>query len=213
MNDRMHRVLDGELPREALSPEERAQLDAFEAVLARGDALFQAEAPDLTASVMERIGEAERGASAIARALDWLWRPRTVEFTLRPAPALAAAAALALAVSLPFIADERSEDAAGTVAAEAASRVYVHFRLDAPGASRVELAGDFTEWEPAHELYESRPGVWSIVVPLTPGVHDYAFVVDGERWVPDPLGVPVDDGFGGTNSRLSVLPPEDTRAS
>jgi hypothetical protein len=43
-------------------------------------------------------------------------------------------------------------------------------------------------------------------VPLRPGVHDYAFVVDGERWVADPNAPQVDDSFGGTNSRIS-LPP------
>jgi len=46
------------------------------------------------------------------------------------------------------------------------------------------------------------------VVPLEAGVHDYAFVVDGEVWTPDPLATSVDDGFGGENSRLSLLPPE-----
>ena len=89
--------------------------------------------------------------------------------------------------------------------------MYVHFRLDAPGASSVQLAGDFTEWQPTHELHEVSPGVWAAVVPVRAGVHDYAFVVDGEQWRPDPLAMQVDDGFGGTNSRLSVLPPEQDR--
>ena len=43
----------------------------------------------------------------------------------------------------------------------------------------MRLAGDFTDWEPADALHEQAPGVWSVVVPLPPGVHDYAFVVDG----------------------------------
>ncbi len=50
--------------------------------------------------------------------------------------------------------------------------------------------------------------MWSVTVPLEPGVHDYAFVVDGEQWRPDPLAPSVDDGFGGTNSRLALLPPD-----
>lgn len=218
MNERIHRVLDGELPREALSAAERAELESFEAVLAESEQLFAVAAPDLTSGVMERIetpGRAE-GASVLTRALDWLWRPRTVALTLRPAPALAGAALLAAVIALPLAMGDRpgaGPDAVPLAGEIPEPRVYVHFRLDAPEASSVELAGDFTDWEPAHELYESRPGVWSVVIPLDPGVHDYAFVVDGERWVPDPLGVSVDDGFGGTNSRLSVLPPEGARTS
>ena len=76
----------------------------------------------------------------------------------------------------------------------------------------MHLAGDFTEWEPEYELHESQPGVWTVVVPLQAGVHDYAFVIDGEQWTPDPLATTVDDGFGGQNSRLSLLPPERIRA-
>jgi 1,4-alpha-glucan branching enzyme len=96
--------------------------------------------------------------------------------------------------------------------AQAAPEIYVHFRLDAPDASSVHLAGDFTGWEPSYELHESQPGVWTVVVPLAAGVHDYAFVIDGETWTPDPLATSVDDGFGGRNSRMSLLPPERMRA-
>ena len=48
----------------------------------------------------------------------------------------------------------------------------------------------------------------TITVPLTQGVHDYAFVVDGQQWVPDPYAPQINDGFGGTNSRLALLPPD-----
>jgi 1,4-alpha-glucan branching enzyme len=58
-------------------------------------------------------------------------------------------------------------------------------------------------------MQESVDGVWTILVPLPPGVHDYSFIVDGERWVPDPYAPQVDDGFGGVNSRLTVLTPAD----
>jgi hypothetical protein len=39
-------------------------------------------------------------------------------------------------------------------------------------------------------------------------VHDYAFIVDGERWIADPMAPAVADGFGGLNSRIAVLPPD-----
>jgi hypothetical protein len=70
----------------------------------------------------------------------------------------------------------------------------------------VMLAGSFTEWQPAYELVETTPGVWTVLVALQPGVHDYAFIIDGESWVADPAAPSVDDGFGGSNSRLALLP-------
>jgi 1,4-alpha-glucan branching enzyme len=83
----------------------------------------------------------------------------------------------------------------------------VQFHLET-AAMRVQLAGSFTNWEPRYELRQSAPGIWTITVPLTEGVHDYAFVVDGQQWVPDPHAPQIGDGFGGTNSRLALLHPD-----
>jgi len=81
----------------------------------------------------------------------------------------------------------------------------VQFRFTAPAAHMVSLAGDFSNWSPSYTLTRSEPGVWTIVVPLKPGVHDYSFVVDGDKWTPDPSAPPTADGFGGVNSRIAVL--------
>jgi 1,4-alpha-glucan branching enzyme len=85
--------------------------------------------------------------------------------------------------------------------------MYVQFKIEAPGAASVELAGSFTEWTSGVQLVETAPGVWSALVALEPGVYDYGFVVDGELWMVDPTAPEVDDGFGGTNSRLFLTPP------
>lgn len=219
MNERLQRVLDGELGRDELTAAELRELAALEPLFAADPSAPDAY-PDLSDGVMARIEalEAERARPAERGVLHWLWAPRRISFTLRPAPLLAAAAGLALLLALPL--DPRADSAppedtlaeAPAAEVEAAPSIYVHFRLDAPQATRVALAGDFTEWQPEYELFEQQPGVWSVVVPLEPGVHDYAFVIDGQRWVPDPMGEPVDDGFGGTNSRISLLSPEGSRA-
>ena len=224
MTERIHRVLDGELPREQLTPEEQALLADYEATIAAaGHAIPRYAAPDLSTDVMARIaaldaasaGEStapQQTASARApnparQALSWLWTPRPITF--RPAWGLGlAAAALAALLLVPASFDETPLPVATTAPVAAPAEIFVHFRLDAPDARSVHLAGDFTEWEPAVEMHEVQPGIWTVIVPLRAGVHDYAFVIDGERWTPDPLGTPVDDGFGGQNSRLSVLPPE-----
>jgi 1,4-alpha-glucan branching enzyme len=50
----------------------------------------------------------------------------------------------------------------------------------------------------------SRPGVWSVDVALPPGRHEYAFVMDGKRWSPDPAADRVSDDFG-TESSVVVV--------
>ncbi len=82
----------------------------------------------------------------------------------------------------------------------------VSFRLDAPDASAVAVAGDFNGWDPnACPLWYGEGGVWERKVSLSPGVHQYKFVVDGMEWWEDPLNpnrVPND--FGTFNSVCEV---------
>jgi hypothetical protein len=70
-----------------------------------------------------------------------------------------------------------------------------------PGATRVEVAGDFTEWQPV--ALSLRPGrLWQAAFVLPPGVHQINVRFDGGPWeVPQGLGS-ADDGFGG---RVGVL--------
>lgn len=216
MNDRIHSYLDGETPLEALSAEEARLAAKFQSTLSAGlEGLLPAQVPDVSGAVLRVIEQPSQASarprsavSAVRDALGWVWHPRPI--TIRPAYAMAGALVLAVLVALPFAMDRGAPAAGGATAAEADARIFVHFRLDAPEASSVSLAGDFTSWEPAYELHQAAPGVWTVSVPLAPGVHDYAFVVDGERWTPDPLAAAVDDGFGGVNSRLSILPPNSS---
>jgi hypothetical protein len=47
--------------------------------------------------------------------------------------------------------------------------------------------------------------VWTGLVPVSRGEHEYQFVVDGEKWVTDPLApVKEDDGFGAKNAVLKL---------
>ncbi len=86
--------------------------------------------------------------------------------------------------------------------------VYVQFILHAPEASSVALAGDFNEWRPTVVLEDpAGDGVWTARVPLRPGVHEYMFVIDGSRWVTDPLAERYsEDGFGNRNAVLAIAP-------
>ncbi len=87
--------------------------------------------------------------------------------------------------------------------------VLVRFEVTAPDAGRVALAGSFNGWSDTSTFFGRDPetGVWSVTVPLAPGQHEYLFVIDGDRWIPDPEAhALVDDGFGNMNSILVVGP-------
>ena len=83
----------------------------------------------------------------------------------------------------------------------------VRFSIYAPRVDRVNVVGDFNNWSVAADPLYDRDGVglWTILLPLTPGRYEYKFILDGEKWIPDP-GNPnnVDDGFGGLNSVVVV---------
>lgn len=217
MTDRIHACLDGDLPPEALSPAERARLASLESQIQEvAVALRAAPVPDLTARVLQSL-PAQKTAAAAAppspgvweRMTGWLWRPRTISFQLRPAyGVMGVAAAVLAAVVVPVQAPAPTLPAVVAASPLAdAPRMFVQFRLEVPHASQVQLAGSFTEWQPSLELREVAPGVWSALVPLEPGVHDYTFVVDGQEWVVDPYAPRVEDSFGGSNSRLFLPTP------
>src|SRR6266511_2222121 len=83
----------------------------------------------------------------------------------------------------------------------------VQFVLVAPQASTVAVVGDFNDWDPSRTPLraEAAGGVWSVNVPLRSGAHQYAFVVDGKDWRPDPAAPrAVTDDFGAPNSVIFV---------
>jgi hypothetical protein len=174
------------------------------------DLLAATAAPDLTGAVMNAIENLEplaapRRPGLLTRLGAALWVPR--EVSIRPAFALAGGVLAAMLLVAPYLGGDVAPPGTQRAGETAGPHVFVQFRLDAT-ASRVQLAGSFTNWEPRYELREAAPGIWTITVPLSQGVHDYAFVVDGAQWVADPYAPQIGDGFGGTNNRLALLSPD-----
>lgn len=146
-------------------------------------------APDLAPRVL-----AELLRPRWRRALAWATRPRRVAISPLGAAALAAGIAGAL-----FLAR------GGTTASPDVRPVQ--FVLRAPEARSVSLVGDFNDWDVAADpLHPTRgaDGVWTVEIPLAPGRHEYAFVIDGERWMADPGAPAVMDDFGQPGSALTV---------
>jgi len=62
------------------------------------------------------------------------------------------------------------------------------FTLESGAANRVALVGDFNGWSPTATHLVRQPGtnMWSVVTPIRPGRHVYAFMVDDSVLTLDP---------------------------
>jgi len=220
MADRLEEYLDGSIERAALTSEERRQADAIECAIEETRAFMESpHSPDLTPGVMrqiERLGahrDALESRGVWRRLADGLWMPRRIDLQVRPVYVVGAVAAVVLLVLVSPYRLQPSRDVTPAVAgAVTEPRIFVRFRFEAPDAVDVRLAGSFTNWQPRYELHRTATGIWTIMLPLSLGVHDYAFVVDGQRWMADPYAQHVDDGFGGSNSRIALLAPDVPRS-
>ena len=129
----------------------------------------------------------------------WVTSPQPVTVSLRPVYTLVIAVLLVAVLwrspeSTPTLGDE-----------EGVAQFVARF----PEAHSVAVVGEFNDWRPeATPLSDDdHDGVWDARVILPAGQHQYMFVVDGERWVVDPMaGRYVDDGFGRQNAVLVVRP-------
>lgn len=94
----------------------------------------------------------------------------------------------------------------------------VTFTYRADGASKVQIAGDFTGWDQAPiDLEKQRGGVWKKSVSLPPGRYEYRVLVDGQ-WKDDPeCPNRQPNQYGGQNCVCVVMqaagPPADTAST
>jgi len=196
------RYLDG-VPGAAPDGAERARAER----LATAARVFRNGLPVLDDGLGDRVMHAIRGRAPLPRRSAWRWLVELHPVRVRPVwvPALAAAA-MVLWLGGRTLVPERGVPGPGPEVVAARDTVFVRFELVAPGARLVAVAGSFNNWRP-EELTMSRGpgGVWAVTAPLQLGRYQYQFVVDGERWIPDPgAHAQADDGFGGTNSVVVV---------
>lgn len=200
MNDRIQKALDGEISPDALHSREQEEFvrtqAAFERLLRE---MPEADMPDLAPAVLARI-ERLRPVPPFVSRLRW---PRLAYVFV-----VLAVLATTLGINTFLLLNQESIPPRNEGVKNLAAQVQVRFRLLDSSAREVALAGEFTGWKPHYRLKESPAGVWTAVVPLKPGLHNYVFIVDGDRWIPDPQAPRVEDGFGGFNSRVAVLAPD-----
>lgn len=86
------------------------------------------------------------------------------------------------------------------------SQHEVEFRYECSAAKEVYLAGDFNNWSfDCLPLQRNGDGIWTARVRLSPGRHEYRFIVDGD-WQNDPhaCGV-IPNEFGSCNCTVDVV--------
>lgn len=194
------RLLDGDGSLAELPSELRAEGEEALRWLAAVDRSPVGLSASLDARVMTLV---RRDRSRWRRAREWVGRPREIVIRASVRPwvlALGAAAVLAVVV---WPGPHREP---AVQVAELSPQVYVRFSCYAPGAHRVTLVGTFNHWDPnaAPLAATGTPGVWTTTVALPLGEHQYAFLLDGDRWVADPTAPAVADGFGRHNSLIAI---------
>ncbi len=202
IDPRLQEALDGERDPGELPADLR---EAYARLISVTQVLSATPRLSVAARVMAEIRQNPASAPAqtrgpLRRSLRWLGRPIIVR--LRPAWTLALAAGLAATLLLRF---GPSSPVPGV--AEGVAKFVGHF----PGARSVEVVGSFNDWSRGALALndDDHDGIWHVDAVLPAGQHEYMFVVDGERWVSDPLaGRYVDDGFGeGQQNSLLIVRP------
>jgi len=87
------------------------------------------------------------------------------------------------------------------------AEVQFSLKINDNQAHTVAIAGDFNGWNPQANILEDPEGdgIWTGTLKLEPGRYEYMFVLDGEKWFPDPNALRyVKDGFGNRNAILEI---------
>jgi len=78
------------------------------------------------------------------------------------------------------------------------------FKLYAPQAKKVSLAGSFNSWDSKGlAAKKDSKGNWSVKTSLKPGKYEYKFFVDGS-WQNDPCATRITNSFGTQNNIIEI---------
>ena len=85
------------------------------------------------------------------------------------------------------------------------TKARVDFKIHAPDAQQVYLAGSFNDWDAGSKaLRRGKDDLWRSWTNLPTGAHEYRYVIDGE-WVEDPaVEARQPNPFGSHNSVITV---------
>lgn len=171
--------------------------------------------PSFEARLMEKVRiQADQQRAGTMTTASWWRTQRVVRFSPLGAIALAAGVSMFVALSTVAVGSRvrnrsdavRTVSAVGSKPAPSDTVNLIRFVFVDSNARTVELVGDFNEWtKGATQLKPSgAPGVWAVSVALPAGRHEYAFIINGTRWIADPLATKSSDDFGTESSVIQV---------
>ncbi len=136
----------------------------------------------------------------------WWSTPATVRVSPLRAMLLAAGVAAIAGLSTLGLARQPADVAPARVAQTVHDTVTLVRFVFVGEAKSVALVGDFNRWgaEPTPLRISGANGAWTASVPVPSGRHEYAFIVDGERWVADPSAPTSADEFDTPSSVITV---------
>jgi len=154
---------------------------------------------NLTQNIMAKISQEE-----IRIQSSWIDRlKKQISFPRLSFRLVGAAAAAALVMFFAFTFIFNTPDTSPICSAE----VQFSLRIGDNKTHTVAIAGDFNNWDPQANILEDPEGdgIWTGTLKLEPGRYEYMFVMDGEKWFPDPNALRyVKDGFGNKNAILEI---------
>lgn len=154
---------------------------------------------NLTENIMAKISQKE--IQIQTSWMDFLKKRIAIpRFSFRLAGAVAVAA---LVVFFTFTFMFNTPDTSPICSAE----VQFSLKINDGKAHTVAIAGDFNGWNTQANILEDPEGdgIWTGTLKLKPGRYEYMFVLDGEKWFPDPNALRyVKDGFGNKNAILEI---------
>jgi hypothetical protein len=85
--------------------------------------------------------------------------------------------------------------------------ILQQFVFDNARARRVSVVGDFNTWNPTSAVMtrSSNVGLWSVIIPISPGRHIYGFMVDDSVFTLDPRAPKVRDADLGTEGSVVIV--------
>ena len=183
-----------------LPPLDRAAVARITAVAAQARARdVVAEEPDMLPARRRLLSlRAVAGIAAAAAIVGFFARPMLLRSRADVATAGRAPSAA--------VGGTNARLAVANPAALEAAPLPTQFVLDRPGAKRVTLVGDFNAWgdRPITLERESGSSLWTTTVPLAPGRHVYAFLVDSS-WTVDPRAPRAKDADFGVEGSVVIV--------
>ena len=155
---------------------------------------------DFTAKIMQRIAREDSSARES-------WWDKVYHLLTLPRVSLKWAAALGMALVTLFLGYNIYFSSVTQYCPNNLAEITFSMRADASQIKSIAVVGDFNDWDPTRNLLtdENNDGIWTVTLKLEPGRYEYMFILDGQKWVPDPSAYRyVSDGFGNKNAILEI---------